>query len=123
MYHEPLPIDQAVTHLRRRMQMLRFECKIYNVEQWQSHFVMAEDIHPRLIWEPGLDWQSIVDELEEHPISWDEEKEVFYKQLKEHAVEMAKKKGVRVAQNWEKEQLLEYRKRMQRHGTSTIILD
>lgn len=85
--------------------------------------MMAEDIHPRLIWEPGLDWQSIVDELEEHPISWDEEKEVFYKQLKEHAVEMAKKKGVRVAQNWEKEQLLEYRKRMQRHGTSTIILD
>ena len=112
MYHKPLPVDQAVTHLRKRMQMIRFDCKTYGVGEWLDCFVIPEDVHIRLVWQPELDWKPIVDELEAYPIPWDEEKHGFYKQINERAMEIAKAAGIDAAEEWKRAQLLKYRKRM-----------
>ena len=110
IYHKPLPVDQAITHLRRGMQMIRFECQTNGVDQWMHDLTIPENAQVRLVWQRSLNWQPIVDELEKQPLIWDEEKDIFYQQLKKRAEEIETSKGSRAARDWMEAQLLAYHK-------------
>jgi hypothetical protein len=104
-YGEPLPFEQACTYLRRGMKMIRFEALISNVESWlEGHFFPA-DTPVRLVWEPGLDWQSVVDEIEAHPITWNAALEERHKYLQETASQLAEAQGKLAAMEWLQKQI------------------
>jgi len=53
------------------MKMIRVEFLVEDVEVWLREHLFHPDTLVRLVLEPGLDWQPIVDEIEVHPAAWE----------------------------------------------------
>ncbi len=66
-YGKPLPHEQAVKHLRRGMKWIRIETLTGSLEDWLWDHLFPPDTPVRLVWEPGLEWRQVVDEIESHP--------------------------------------------------------
>lgn len=99
-YGEPLPHEQAVTHLRRGMQMIRLEFLAGNLEDWLADHCFSPDTPLELVWEPGLAWPEIVDRIESEPLPWDPVAEEQYEHVEENYRRIAKDQGTRAAQEW-----------------------
>jgi hypothetical protein len=99
-YGKPLPYEQAFQHLRRGMKMIRFISLLGSVESWLQGRLFPPDTPVRLIWEPGLDWQAVVDEIEANPLAWDPVVEKRHKYLQETAEQILKSKGHKAATEW-----------------------
>ncbi len=105
-YGKPLPHEQAMKQLRRGMHMIRFEVLIdHDVGEWLEMCSFASDTPVRLVWEEGLDWQPIVDELEAHPVAvWDPDKDAEYKEERETLQRIIEEEGGPAAWEWRKRQ-------------------
>lgn len=85
--------------------MIRFEVLIDNVEEWLEMCSFASDTPVRLVWEQGLDWRPIVDELEAHPVvAWDPDKDAEYKEEMEALQQIIEEEGAAAAREWLKRQ-------------------
>lgn len=104
--HIPLPTDRAAQQLRQGMKMVRFEfMKDEGLSGWLSVRHFPADTPVRLIWQPGLDWQPILDEIQANPLPWDKEASSRYKQLTTaKARRVALEKGFPAAEQWMKEE-------------------
>ncbi len=69
--------------------MIRVEFLVEDVEVWLREHLFHPDTLVRLVLEPGVDWQSIVDEIEVHPAAWDVNLEERHKYLQETARQIA----------------------------------
>ena len=104
-YGKPLPHEQAVTHLRRGMKMIRVEFLIEDsVEDWLQTRSFLPDTPVRLVWEPGLDWRQVVDEIESHPAPWDPALEKRQKYLQETVKQIIRERGTEAAREWLRKQ-------------------
>ncbi len=103
-YGKSLPHDQAITHLRRGMKWIRIEPLIGSVEGWLKTHLFPPDTPVRVVWEPGLDWRQVVDEIEAHPASWDSVLEQRFKYLQETARQIAQDQGREAAMEWFRKQ-------------------
>lgn len=100
-YGKPLPHEQAMKQLRRGMQMIRIGVLIDNVEEWVDERFFEPDMPVKLVWEQGLDWRSIVDEFEAHPVAaWDPDKDAEYKEEKEIFQQIVEETGSSAAWEW-----------------------
>jgi hypothetical protein len=99
-YGKPLPHEQAFKHLRRGMKMIRIASLSGNVETWLEDHFFSPDTPVRLVWEPGLDWRGIVDEIEAHPAAWDPDLEKRHKYLQETAMQIERDEGMLAAREW-----------------------
>ena len=108
-YGKPLPHQQAVTHLRRGMKMIRVEFIVTDVEGWLGDRFFPPDTPVRVVWEPGLHWRPVVDEIESHPAPWDPELERQYKYLQDTAWQMLQDQGREAAGEWFTAQLEQLR--------------
>ena len=99
-YGKPLPHEQAVTRLRRGMQMVRVEFLVGNLENWLTVHCFSPDVPRELVWEPGLAWPQVVDRIESHPRPWDPAAEEQHKHLQENYRRIAEEQGTRAAQEW-----------------------
>ena len=99
--HIPLPTERAAQQLRQGMKMVRFEfMKDEGLAAWLSVRHFPADTPVRLIWQPELDWQPILDEIQVNPLPWDEAASLLYKQLTGKARRIALEKGFPAAQQW-----------------------
>ena len=100
--HVPLPTDRAAQWLHQGMKMVRFEfMKDEGLEAWLSVYHFPAETPVRLIWQPGLDWQLILDEIQANPLPWDKEASLRYKQLTTaKARRIALEKGFLAAEQW-----------------------
>jgi hypothetical protein len=103
-YGKPLPHDLAFQHLRRGMKMIRFDTLLESVESWLEGRLFPPGTPVRLIWEPGLDWQAVVNGIEATPLAWDPVVEKRHKYLQETAQQILKSKGHEAATEWLREQ-------------------
>lgn len=102
-YGRPLPHDQARTQLRRGMKWIRMELLVNSsVEEWLEtcYFLPGVFVPIQVIWEPGLDWRRVVDEIESRPLPWDPDQEKRLKHLHETAKQIAKEQGIEAAKEW-----------------------
>lgn len=104
-YGKPLPQDQAVEYLRQGMKYVRVEFLLGNIEDWLSEHRFSPAIPMRVVWEPGLEWRQIIDEIESHPISWDPDVEKHHKYIQEAFNQISQEQGVMVAREWLREQV------------------
>ena len=70
VYGRPSPFDRASTHLRQGMKMIRLYAADDEIGRWNQLLLFPDADGLRLIWKPGLDWRTIVDEIEAHPKPW-----------------------------------------------------
>jgi hypothetical protein len=104
-YGKPLPYEQAITQLRRGMQMIRVGLLTDPIEEWVQGRHFSPDTPIRLVWEPGLEWQPIVDELEAHAVAaWDPVAEERHEQIQETFRKIAEEQGRRAAEEWRSKQ-------------------
>jgi hypothetical protein len=81
-YGKPLPSAEAVTYLRRGMKMIRIEfLEAQDLGQWRMGHGFPPDEPIELVWQAGLDWPDIVDDLELNPLPWQPEREEKNKEL------------------------------------------
>lgn len=105
-YGKPLPHDRAVIQLRRGMKMIRVEFLTSTLEGWLETHTFSPDTPIRLVWESGLAWQEVVDELEAHPIaSWDPATQERHKQVQKAFGRIVKEQGLLAAQEWLEKQV------------------
>ena len=73
VYGRPTPYDRAVQHLRHRMKMVRINelSEGTSPQDWFGYKEMPLDTPVRLIWEKGLDWRQVIEDIETHPVHWD----------------------------------------------------
>lgn len=69
MRGRPTPPERAVVHLRRGMQMIRIMPAQGSLAEWEDQPLLLTTF-PRLIWKPGGDWISALDEIEASPLPW-----------------------------------------------------
>jgi hypothetical protein len=84
-YGRPLPIQQAISHLRRGMQMVHFDIitSQSSAEGWLNARGFPPDSPMELIWQEGLAWRPILDRIEAHPRAWDAAASAMYKRANE----------------------------------------
>ena len=100
-YGKPLPAEEAVIHLRRRMKMIRIEfLQDQDLRQWCMEHGFTPDTPIKLVWEAGLNWREIVDDLEVNPLSWQPEIEARNKQLREKVEHIRQTQGNLAAKEW-----------------------
>ena len=104
-YGKPLPHDQAVKYLRQGMKMIRIEFLDEEIKEWLKGHLFSPDTPVRLVWEPGLDWRPIIDEIEVNPLVWDAALEKRNKELQETARQIAQEQGMLAAEEWLKKQV------------------
>jgi predicted nucleotidyltransferase len=105
-YGKPLSHDRAVTQLRRGMKMIRVEFLTSTLEGWLKTHTFSPDTPIRMVWEPGLAWQEVVDEIEAHAIaSWNLAAEERHKQVQETFQRIVKERGLLAAEEWLEEQV------------------
>ncbi len=85
--------------------MIRFVSLFESVEEWMESHFFSQDVPVRLVWEPGLEWRQVVDEIEANPIPWDEDLEKLYKYLQETADQIKQEQGELAAMEWYREQV------------------
>lgn len=96
-YGKPLPHEQAATHLRRGIQMIRIEFLLGDPEAWLAEHCFPPDTPLELVWEPGLAWSQIVDRIESQPLPWDPAAEAQCKRLQEIYRQIVEEQRTRVA--------------------------
>ena len=105
VYGKPLPIERAVQYLRQGMKMIRFELMEDDGRAtWLSVHFFPADTPVKLIWRPGLDWQSALDGIQASPSPWNETASLRFKYLAETARQIALEKGFEAAQQWMEEE-------------------
>ena len=87
------------------MKMIRVEFLVSSVEDWLRDRFFPPDTPVRLVWEPGLDWRQVVDEIESHPTAWDPALEKRHKYLQETAKQIIQDQGIPAAREWFRTQL------------------
>ncbi len=85
--------------------MIRVEFLVEDVEVWLREHLFHPDTLVRLVLEPGLDWQSIVDEIEVHPAAWDANLEERHKYLQATARQIAQDQGMLASKEWLRKQV------------------
>lgn len=99
-YGKPLPHEQAITHLRRGMKWVRIEALSGSLENWLRDHVFPLDTPVRVVWEPGLDWQQVVGEIEFQPARWGPALEHRFKHLQETFRQIAQDQEMDAAREW-----------------------
>jgi hypothetical protein len=100
-YGKPLPAEQTVTHLRRGMKMVRIEfLEAEGLREWRMGHGFPPDEPIKLVWQTGLDWPGIIDDLEVNPLPWQPEREEKNKQLQEKMLHIRQREGDLAAQEW-----------------------
>ena len=99
-YGKSLPHEQAITHLRRGMKWVRIESLVGSLEDWLHDHLFSPNTPIRVVWEPGLDWRQVVDEIESHPAPWDPALEQRFKYLQETFEQIAQEQGREAAREW-----------------------
>jgi len=99
-YGKPLPHAQAVKHLRRGMKMIRIELLHGSVEDWLEQHGFPSDTPVRLLWEPGLRWQPVVDEIESSPTPWDPDQEKDHKHMQDTLRQLVEEQGIEAVTEW-----------------------
>ena len=69
-YGQPTPFEKASTHLRRGMKMVRIHEAEGSLRNCLMLYLFPDGEGLRLIWKSGLEWRSILDEIEANPLSW-----------------------------------------------------
>jgi hypothetical protein len=106
-YGKPLPYEQAITQLRRGMQMIRVGVLTDDIKEWLQVRHFSPDTPVKLVWEPGLEWQQVVDELEAHPVAvWNPVAEDHHEQIQETFRQIAKEQGRWAAEEWLRKQVI-----------------
>jgi hypothetical protein len=104
-YGQPLPIQQAIQHLRRGMKWIRIEQFVdSSLAIWLADRLFAPDTPVRVVWEPGLDWRAVVAEIETQPAPWDPVAAQRRKEFQQTAQRLLRERGRRAALAWAKEQ-------------------
>jgi hypothetical protein len=74
----PMPADEAAVRWRRGLQKVQvFPCDELSITEAEEFFALRKlgNIATRLMWQPGLDWESVLQDLEQHPTPWEAEME------------------------------------------------
>ncbi len=69
-YGRPMAHNKASTHLRRGMKMVQLYMAEFGLDQWDQRALLLF-VQPRLIWQPGGDWQTALTTIENSPTPWD----------------------------------------------------
>jgi len=69
-YGLPTPFDQASTHLRRGMKMIRLHEAEDSLRNCFMLYLFPGGEGLRLVWKPGWNWRATLDEIEAHPLPW-----------------------------------------------------
>ena len=101
-YGKPLPHNKAFTYLRKGMQMIHFETLTAgdSVDLWLEAHRFEPDAPIKLIWEKGLDWQTLLREVERHPIAWNPATELRTKDFKDTAKRIKAQEGQPGVEQW-----------------------
>ena len=86
---ERIPIEQAVKRLRKGMKMIWISPIDDPIEKWLASHCLPPDTPVRLVWEPGLDWRQVVDDIASNPLPWDPEEERLNKEEQERIKKFA----------------------------------
>lgn len=72
IFYEPRlqPQNRAIVELRRGMKFIQIYTCPESIARWEYLPMFADGEGLRLIWKPEWAWQSIVDNLEAHPMPW-----------------------------------------------------
>ncbi|MCG3207161.1 MAG: hypothetical protein FOGNACKC_00761 [Anaerolineae bacterium] len=73
MYGRPLSHNRASTQLRRGMKMVQLYMVEFGLEHWEQLDLLLF-IRPKLIWQPGGDWRSVLAGIEANPLPWEGER-------------------------------------------------
>jgi hypothetical protein len=107
-YGKPLPYEKAIIHLRRRMKMIRIELiEGLSLKRWRFVHGFLPNTPIKLVWEPGLDWPPIIDDLEANPLPWQPEVEERNKQIQETLRHILETQGELAATQWLKENVID----------------
>ena len=82
-YSRPLPIVRAAMRWRKGMKkvnIIPYESTHFEDAETFFHHFHLDDVNPRLVWQPGLDWHSILQQIEQNPRPWDPELEAQHKE-------------------------------------------
>lgn len=106
-YGKPLPSQEAVIHLRRGMKMVRIAfLEDGDLSQWRRDHGFLPDTPIKLVWQAGLNWPEIVDELEANPLPWQPEREEKNKQLQKKMERIRESQGQLAAEKWLEENVI-----------------
>ena len=82
------------------MKWIRIESLVGSLEDWLHDHLFSPGTPVRVVWEPGLDWRQVVDEIESHPAPWDPALEQRFKYLQETFEQIAQEQGREAAREW-----------------------
>jgi hypothetical protein len=68
-YGKPTAVDRLVMKLRRGMQQIRIHLARTSLENWPERALLLFT-QPRLIWQPGGNWQTALAKIEAEPQPW-----------------------------------------------------
>lgn len=68
-YGKPTAMDRLVMKLRRGMQQVRIHLARTSLENWPERALLLFT-QPRLIWQPGGNWQAALAKIEAEPQPW-----------------------------------------------------
>jgi hypothetical protein len=69
-YGQPTPFEKASTHLRQGMKMVRIHEAEGSLRNCFMLYLFPDGESLRLIWKSGLEWRTILDEIEANPLPW-----------------------------------------------------
>jgi len=101
-YGKPLPHEKAIKYLRKGMQMIRIGILSAgsSLEIWLHDHAFDPQTPFKLIWEPGLNWKSAIQEVEMQPAAWYPEIERRNKYIQETARRIKEEQGEAAAMEW-----------------------
>ncbi len=103
---KPLPHNKALSHLRKGMQMVRFE--LLPADSSPEVWIRSHEFDPetpfKLIWERGFDWKNALHEVETQPVVWCPTIEQRNKHVQEMAKRIAREQGLSTAIEWMQKQ-------------------
>ena len=106
-YGKPLPLDQAITHLRRGMKWVRMQLlDEMDLAQWRLAHGFPPNTPIHLVWQAGLKWPEFVDALEANPLPWQPEEEAKNKQIQEQYERIRQSEGLPAAMEWMRENVV-----------------
>ncbi len=68
-YGRPLAGQRAVIELRRGMQRIQMHVARDSLRGWEQNALLLS-IKPRLIWQSGANWATVLADIETNPLAW-----------------------------------------------------